>query len=271
MNVQNPTVEEYLPELMRFIRKLSESYVHGSVTSWDALTSEVAAFFDHSRQAEIEQALPGWGEMAGYADGLTQAHTISVMIAIMTSPEYESASVKTKHQMEWSGLLHDISKRVVKGQPDLTHAFRSGAQAVYSLLNAGFWHQEYSDLESWIDLTKHAVKEENGRETQDNRKLPEILAGMGAIFGGNQDALIILKAILFHWSFTTIKEWPCASPITPAEVQAYLDDELLQVLGVLILADSDSWNLFDYETKERYREEIAEALTEISTTLAHHS
>jgi hypothetical protein len=243
--------------------------VDGTITSDDTLAAEVAEFFDHSRHAEIEQALPGWTEMAGYADGVTQAHTISVMIAIMTSPGYENASAETRNQMEWSGLLHDISKRVVKGQPDLTHAFRSGAQAVRSLLKAGFWHHDYVDLEGWIDLTKQAVKEEDGREIQDNAKLPGIIKGMEAIFGGNQDALIILKAILFHWSITTIKEWPPASPITPEEICAYLDDELLQVLGVLILADSDSWNLFDIETKERYRGEIAEALTEIGAMLAH--
>jgi hypothetical protein len=269
MNQQNPVLDEYLPELMRFIRKLSEGYVDGTITSEDTLTAEVAEFFDHARQAKTEQALPGWTEMAGYADGVTQVHTISVMIAIMTSPGYENASAETRNQMAWSGLLHDISKRVVQGQLDLTHAFRSGAQAVRSLLRAGFLHQEYADLEGWIDFTKQAVKEEDGREIQDNAKLPGIIKGMETIFGGNKDALIILKTILFHWSITTIKEWPPASPITPAEVRTYLDEELLQVLGVLLLADSDSWNLFDIETKERYREEIAEALTEIGAMLAH--
>jgi len=79
--------------------------------------------------------------------------------------------------------------------------------------------------------------------------------------------LIILKAVLFHWSFTTVKEWPCAAPLTADEVSAYLDDELLQILGPLILADSDSWNLFDHETKERYRIEIAEAVGEIGALL----
>ena len=101
MDQPNPTIEEYLPELTRFLKKLSKSYLDGNVTSEDALASEVAEFFDHSRQAEIEQALPGWAEMASYADGLTQAHTVSVMIAIMTSPEYENASTGTRNQMEW--------------------------------------------------------------------------------------------------------------------------------------------------------------------------
>jgi len=185
----------------------------------------------------------------------------------MTSPEYEGAVEERKDQMEWSGLLHDISKRVVKGQPDLTHAFRSGADAARILLQAGFWHQEFAGLENWITLTKNAVRDDDGPEIQDNSKLPEIMGGLEAIFGGNQAALVILKSILFHWSITTIKEWPCATPLTADEVSAYLDDELLQVLGPLIMADSDSWNLFDHETKERYQTEIRDAFVEIGGLL----
>ena len=75
------------------------------------------------------------------------------------------------------------------------------------------------------------------------------------------------KAVLLHWSFTTVMEWPCAAPLTDEEVRVYLDDELLQILGPLILADSDSWNLFDPETKDRYRTEIAEAMHELGALL----
>jgi len=267
MNRQNPTLDEYLPALMQFIRQLSENYRKGEVSSWDDLVSEVENFFTPQNQKEVELALPGWDVMRSYENGLTQVHTIAVLVAIMTSPEYERSTEEQKGQMKWCGLLHDISKRVVKGQPDLTHAFRSGAQAVPILLQAGFWYAEIDGLENWITLTKNAVKEQDGREFQDNSKLPEIITGLDDIFKGNRAALIILKAVLFHWSFTTVKEWPCAAPLTADEVSAYLDDELLQILGPLILADSESWNLFDHETKERYRIEIAEAVDEIGALL----
>ena len=125
----NPTLEGYLPALMYFVKRLSENYQNRKISNWEQMVTVVDDFFAQQDQDEFERALPGWREMTSYANGITQAHTIAVMVAILNSPEYQNASKELKNQMEWSGLLHDISKRVVKGQPDLTHAFRSGAPA----------------------------------------------------------------------------------------------------------------------------------------------
>ena len=102
---------------------------------------------------------------------------------------------------------------------------------------------------------------------QDNRKLPQIIAGLEALFNGNQPAVIILKSILLHQSLSTVGEWPSAAPLSKAEMKEFLDQSVLLVLGSLILGDSDSWNLFDLETKQRYRTEIVMTLGEISALL----
>ena len=92
-----------------------------------------------------------------------------------------------------------------------------------------------------------------GTTVQDNTKLPEILSRIDRLFG--PDAAIVIKAIALHLSVTVVEAWPAPAALTPDEEKAFIDSELLPVLGVMLLADSGGWEMFNPESLAAMYEE----------------
>ena len=109
---------------------------------------------------------------------------------------------------------------------------------------------------------------ENPPDTiQDNRKLPEILNGIDNMFGHNTPAVLIVKTILFHLS-VNMKLWPPAAPLTDEEVRRYFDGELVLMLRVMNLGDSEGWSIF-HESRETLRNDTLEAFKKIERLISN--
>ena len=88
----------------------------------------------------------------------------------------------------------------------------------------------------------------------DNRYLRPIVDGIRRLYGHDTPVALILRTILLHTSITTLQAWPSATPLAEAEEKRYLDPTLLPLLRMLMLADSDGWELFS-ENCEPFRQE----------------
>jgi len=93
------------------------------------------------------------------------------------------------------------------------------------------------------------------RMVHNHAHLTEIIALLKQQWGAATSASRILKAILFHQSLPTLRAWPNPVLLTDAELCAYLIPDDLEVLLPLLIADSDSWNLFD-EPRFAYLDEL---------------
>ena len=57
-------------------------------------------------------------------------------------------------------------------------------------------------------------------------------------------------------SINAVKEWPQVSPLSDAEIRRYFDTTLLELVELVMLADSDAWSLFEKGLKEKQHREI---------------
>jgi hypothetical protein len=255
----NPEVEKYVPELMTFINDLAGEYRIGMLNSWPLMTEKVQAFFTPDMMDKTDAVIPGWRKMSSYTDGITLVHTVSALTALMLRPEYRNATREQRSMMQWIILLHDLAKAKVNGIKDHTHGFRSAAMAGKLLSQFGFTVQDayYDRIDEWYSLTYSAMTthHDRGMDVQDNSKLPQIVAGIETLFGCHTAPALIVKTILFHYSFNVLQEWPVQSPLTDHEIGLYIDDNLLPLLRVMVNVDNDAWDFFEPETKERHRTE----------------
>jgi hypothetical protein len=256
-----PSFDIYFPDLDQFIHGLVRSYNEGSIRSWDNLEEKVGDFFRIERMNQIESAVPHWHKMASYDNGVTLVHVMCVFLGLYMMPEYLSMTKIQQQVMKWTILLHDVEKEPQEGKRDHAHAFRSAVTAARTLPKLGFHiTTEYDSLiQEWSELTCTAItKPENSPDIiQDNRKLPEILSGVERMFGHRTPAALIIKTILFHLS-VNMKLWPPAAPLTNEEVRRYLDRELVPMLRVMNLGDSEGWSMFD-SSREALRNDTLEA------------
>jgi hypothetical protein len=102
-----------------------------------------------------------------------------------------------------------------------------------------------SDLDSWSNLVMSAQRQDGERMIHDHSFLPEIIDGIYKCWGNGTSATRILKGILLHQSIPTLKDWSNAVLLTDSELSFSLTLKDMDVLGALIIADSDSWNIFD--------------------------
>ena len=114
-----------------------------------------------------------------------------------------------------------------------------------------------AQIKDWVALTNSAMtkRDEPGDYVQDNRQLPEIIAGIEKLFGRNTPAALVVKTVLLHISVTVVTDWPQAAALTEAQVRYCIDGEILPLLQIMMLVDSDGWALFDQATRERHRQE----------------
>lgn len=265
-----PGFDERFPELDHFIHELVDQYHAGKIASWDDLARQVSIFFTPERMEEMEAVVPGWCKMASYAEGLTLTHVICVFLGLYQMPEYKSLTFFQQDLMKWVILLHDLEKEVRKGKRDHLHAFRSAVTAARLLPVLGFVKtNEHSILiDEWSDLTlsAHMSLGEPLNNVQDNSKLPQILAGIEQMFGHNTPSALVIKTILFHLS-VEMKEWPPATPLTRNEMLQFIDLDLLPLLKVMHLGDTDGWSLFEPFDNERLRKDTVEVFNRLEQLL----
>ena len=258
MNTPIPQLSDRLPELIDFTRTLAGRIGTGAVQDGDALGLLIRDFYTEDRMETIGAVVPGWQEMAAQGDGATLNHITQALIALQRLPEYREAAPRLQALMEWSVLHHDVGKRVIGGQRDAVHAFRSATLAARALPDVGFRTSAAypAELDSWTRLVLDAtVAAPDGKGLiQDNRALPDIVQGIEQLFGAGSAAAFIVQAVLLHQSLNVVPEWPNPGSLTEAEIPRCIRPGLLPLLEALMLVDSDAWQLFDPASKAKYRQ-----------------
>lgn len=263
-----PHLEAILPNLVRFAQQLANDCLTSAFTDWDAFRQKVRTFYTAGRMTQIEAVVPGWIHMASYADQQTLIHVTSVLVALYLSPEYQSASAEQKYLIEWTVMFHDVAKKARRGKHDFTHGFRSAAIAGAALALIGFpTNPDFAaHIATWKTLTENAIiyNDLHDEYIQDNAKLPQILSGIHDLYGQHSAASLIVKGVLFHMSIDNDPGYPTLAPLTDAEIQRYIDDDLFPILKMMMLVDSDGWNLFDKPEGLRLRNQIIAAFDNIA-------
>lgn len=268
-----PSVEACLPELMGFVESLARETETGDLAAWPGLVQKVRHFFTPEMMQKVDGVIPGWRDMAAYADGETLVHVVTAFAALLLCPEYRQAAIEIQRLLQWIVLFHDLAKVARHGKRDLTHSFRSAALS-------GIWVGKFSctgieDFEArltqWASLTFAAKTRppEAEDEIPDNRRLPEIVDGVCYLFGRDTPAALIVQTVLFHQAIDVVADWPQAAPLTEPEIQRFIGMRLLPLLKVMMLVDNDAWGFFDVETKRRHRTETLAAFRKVEA-LIHH-
>ena len=266
-----PNLEERLPEVFDFARTLARQIDAGELRDGDALLLHLRGFYTADRMQGIEAVAPGWQAMAAYADRATLHHITQVLIALERLPEYRQASPPHQAMMQWIVLFHDLGKQVIDGQRDALHAFRSATMAARALPHAGFAASDTypAGIEPWTELVLGAsVAAADGKGSiPDNRVLPEILHGLDQLFGAGSPASLIVQAVMLHQSLNVVPEWPSPCSLTDAEVPLCIRPALLPLLEIMMLVDSDAWQLFDPASKAKFRQSTLAVFADVRQRL----
>ena len=262
-----PRLEDHLPDLLDHVRALAAEIAGGQLQRGDELVQRNRDFYTTGRMAAIESVAPGWQDMATQADGATLNHVTQVLISLHLLPEYRQAEQRLQALMEWSVLYHDLGKQVVGGQRDALHAFRSATMAARSLPKLGLSGSavDPAGLSHWTGRVLGAsVAAPDGKGLlQDNRQLPEILAGLEQLFGAGSPVALIVQAVMLHQSLSVVPEWPNPGSLAETEIPRCIRPALVPVLEGLMLADSDAWQLFEPVSKAKYRDSTLAAFAEV--------
>lgn len=263
-----PKLEQYLPELMQFTAELAAQRQNGTITDWQMFSAQVRTFFTPAILQKTDQVASGWIKMSEFADQQTLIHVTSVLTALRLLPEYLQASSEQRTLIEWTVLFHDVAKVAQRGKHDYIHGFRSAAITGRGLRLDGFpVTLDYpSSIDEWFSLTWNAILYRTDLQeiTQDNGKLPEILAGIDRLFGANTPAVLIIKSVLFHMSIVTDPDYPTVAPLTDAEIVRYIDAACFPILKMMMLVDTDGWDMFDPTAREHHRRMTLEVFDKIA-------
>ena len=263
-----PQLETYLPELLRFAKQLANDRQNTTLTDWDAFKQRVRSFYTSGMMDKIDAVVPGWIHMSSYLDQQTLIHVTSVLVALYLLPEYQVVSPDHKRLMEWTVIFHDVAKKARKGEHDYTHGFRSAAVTGAALALIGFPTRPdfAAHISTWKTLTENAVIFDalHNETIQDNSKLPDIIGGIAQLYEQHSAAAIIIKGVLFHMSVDNDPGYPTLAPLTPPEIQRYIDRDLFPILKAMMLVDSDGWNLFDPAEAQRLRQQTLDVFNDIA-------
>ena len=258
-----PILAKTLQELWGQVQQLALELQSGIHIDWPSLTARLE-FLDESSLIEaMDRLIPGWRKIAIIKNGVTAKHTILVLATCMNLSEYKQAAPQTQREIEWAAILHDLDKDISGGK-DPAHPFRSAAVAAKAMLKLGFDVQPnigLNDFEDWATLMTSSLHEINGLMVHDHAHLAEIVAGIHSCWGKNTSASRILKAVLFHQSLPTLKDWTNPVLLSDDELRMSLSLSDMEVLGPILIADSDSWNIFD-EPRLAYLDELRENISE---------
>jgi hypothetical protein len=173
--------------------------------------------------------------------------------------------------MHWIVLFHDLGKQVIDGQRDALHAFRSATMAARALPNAGFATSDTypAGIVPWTELVLGAsVAAPDGKGSiPDNRTLPAILQDLDQLFGAGSPASLIVQAVMLHQSLNVVPEWPSPCGLTEAEVPLCIRPVLLPLLEIMMLVDSDAWQLFDPVSKAKFRQSTLAVFADVRQRL----
>jgi hypothetical protein len=193
----------------------------------------------------MDQIIPGWKQVATLHEGQTAKHTLLVFASCLNLPEYGTAEDQTRRELEWAAVLHDFDKKLA-GR-DAAHPFRSAAIVAQILPDLGFdsrLKNQSCDLEAWSKLVLSAQRQDREVLVHDHSALKKIIDGLHQCWGLNSSASRVLKSVLLHQSLPTIQDWINPVLLTDEELSYALTLKDMGVLGPLLIADSDSWNIF---------------------------
>lgn len=250
------TLSEKLPAFWSIAKEIASGLRAGIYTGWPPIIQVMEPIFEPGFIGQVESIIPGWQEIAMLNHGQTAKHTIIVLATCTNLPEYLQADTQTRMEIEWSAVLHDLDKKLARR--DSAHPFRSAAIVSKIMPGLGFETKNgvtENDLQSWSDLVMASQREDDDQMVHDHTNLGEIVAGMNRCWGENTTAIRVLKTVLFHQSLPTLKDWTNPVLMTDEELCTSITLEDLEVLGPLMIADSDSWNIFD-ESREDYLIEL---------------
>jgi len=269
MDAQNqfPSFDVEFQELDRFIFGLVEEYNDKRLNSWDDLDVAVKAFFTPDRMDNLEAKVPGWKKMASYSGGITLTHVTCVFLGLFMLPEFKALTPEQQQIAKWFVLFHDIDKIHLRGKRDAMHAFRSAAVAAQILPSLGFpiSDEYHRQVETWTKLaiSSFTEHEENPWPKPDNKKLPEILAGIDHLFRENSPASLITKIVLLHISLNVDPAYDAPSPLTDDETKKIISPTLFPLLKVMMLVDNEGWSMFEPEDRARQRRDTLDVFTKV--------
>ncbi len=239
------TVREKLPDFWNLSQKIAFALRAGKFSDWKPLIQQIKPLLDESLIENMDKVISGWRKIATLHDGQTALHTLLVFSLCLNLPEYTLADEQTCMEIEWAAVLHDLDKNLARS--DTAHPFRSAAVVARIMPELGFEllpNIIETDLETWSNLVMSAQRPEGERMIHDHSSLKEIIDGIYKCWGKDSSATRILKAVLLHQSLLTVKEWGNAVLLTDKELFYTLTLSDMKVLGALMVADSDSWNIF---------------------------
>ena len=240
------TVEEKLPNFWNLSKEIASDLRAEKFSDWEPLIQRISPLLEQGFIESMDKIIPGWKKIATLHGGQTAMHTLLVFAICLNLPEYEQADVQTRMEIEWAAVLHDLDKN--RAQRDTAHPFRSASVAARIMPQLGFEllpSTGLSHLESWSNLVMSAQRPDGERMLHDHSFLPEIIKGIYECWGNDTSATRFLKAVLLHQSLPTLKDWSNAVLLTDNELSYSLVIKDMDVLGPLMIADSDSWNIFD--------------------------
>lgn len=247
-----------LPRTSAVVVALRDRLRSGEITTLDGAHEYIRLSITRSEVEELERFAPGWRELADYDDLTTLGHVIISLLSLPYHREYLDAGPSRQRIVTYALLYHDLAKRSAEGR-DHTHAFRSAAMAARSLplLRLDLARGARAALEEWAhDATNAVCRNDDGQLVQDNSRIPELFGRLDAILAADSAPNRMIKIVLLHHSVDVLKLWPQANPLTRPQIERWLDQELLVLLRILMLADCDGWELLNARTCNEYRREI---------------
>ena len=249
-----PSLFEKIPGLWSAACEFQAELALDAFSDW-ALLYQRLDFLTESEWVEsVEHVIPGWRKIATQNEGITARHTLVVLACCMNLPEYQGANAQTQREIEWAALFHDIDKDTRFGR-DASHGVRSAAVAAQGLIRLGFEVHSEGEFDAWWDLLMSAQKQVDGRWVNDFSHLAEMITGLRKYFGANSSASRIIKAVMFHQSLPTVDDWPNPVILRDDQIRLALTSRDMDVLGPILLGDSDAWNVCE-PTRMAYMDEI---------------
>lgn len=239
------TVKEKLPDFWNLSQKTAFALRAEKFSAWGQLIKQINPLLDESFTEGMDKVIPGWRKIATLHDGKTALHTLLVFSLCLNLPEYTLADEQTCMEIEWAAVLHDLDKNLATS--DTAHPFRSAAVVARIMPELGFELLSTineADLETWSNLVMSAQRPDGKKMIHDHSSLREIIDGIYKCWGKDSSAARVLKAVLLHQSLPTVKEWSNTVLLTDEELSYAITLNDMKVLGALMVADSDSWNVF---------------------------
>ena len=256
------TVKETLPDFWMFSKRIANDLQNGQFPDKDSLIQQILPLLDKDYVEKTNQVIPGWKTIANLNDGQTALHTFLVFTLCLNLNEYLLADEQTRLEIEWAAILHDLDKKIAR--QDTAHPFRSAAIASQIMPSLGFElapNISKTDIDSWANLVMTAQRPDGARMIHDHSSLLEIVKGIHTCWGNDTSPSRILKAVLFHQSLPTLKEWSNPVLLTDKELAFSLTLNDMNILGALMIADSDSWAIFS-EVRNSYLYELRQNIAE---------